>query len=339
MVDGKRRMTLTVDTPEEAAALLEELRERDPAAGVFTLGAAMDLLRSKLVDGNRSPGTERFYEGTFRVLLERWDRATPLARIGPAELKAWVKLRREQDEAGPATIRKNLGVIQRLFRVAMREFSTTGIRRDPVAEVDKPQARPKPTRHLTLDEIRGAIERIRAWEGDPRAAWDADVVEVLALTGLRRAELARVRVEDVDVFRGRLFVRGKCGDRELAIPTEFKGLLGRLVAAAGEDEHLVPGADLIAKTDAVGRVFGKWRGRLGVKLAPHVLRVSFATWQVDHGMPALELQAVMGHATFSMTSRYYRAKTSAAKAGLAAMGRALGGNEPRTASQPAEQSG
>lgn len=333
MVNGKRMKTKTVATPQEAERLLDLMRGFRPGAEGFTLGNAFDLVRTSLRAKQRSPATAHYYEEQFKVILQRWPAETVLAKIDAPALERWRDLRLQDDEVEPATVAKNLAAMGRLFRLAMRKRAETGIHENPLENVDRPESEPERFRHLPIGAIRSMLERMRAWPtdaagGDPQAPRETDLVELMVLTGIRRSELARLARTDADVFRGVLYVQGKRRRRELPLSDDLKVLVGRLLDAAGDGDFLVPGADLKARCQYITSLFVRWSRRLRMHVTPHILRVSFCTWHVDHGTPLQQLQALVGHEKVEMTLHYYRGRTDAAKAGLAAMGRELGSGEP-----------
>lgn len=339
VVHGKRCKTAVFNTPEQAAEALDRLRAFEPGSAPLTLAGAFELVRQSLTIRSRSPATAGFYEQQFTLLLQRWPAETPLARITAPAIEAWMRLRLEQDHVSASTVCKGLQVLHRMFVLAIRNRRTTRITENPVTEIERPSVRAVRTPHLTLPEIRTVLARMRAWPNDAAAAWEADVVEALALLGVRRSEFARLRVEDVDLFRARLWIRGKCDNREVALPTELQPLLTRLVAAADPEGFLVPVAKnhkraatpARARAFRVSRVFQKWAERLDIPFAAHRLRVSFATALVDAGTPAHELMAALGHSNIQMSMRYYRGKADAAKGRLGALARALAGEDPAAA--------
>lgn len=195
-----------------------------------------------------------------------------------------------------------------------------------------PTARPERFGHLTQKEVESIVTRVRAVQDAPTAAWDADVIEFLFLTGLRRAELARLRAEDVDVFRGKLRVRGKTGSRVLPIVAPLKPVLVRLLDAADDDGFVIRKRSdrALSRDGHVDWALRRWREKLdNPNLHPHALRHSFATWHVDAGTPPHVLRELLGHTTLTMTMRYYHANDRDSQRAMAKMAAAFGKPEKK----------
>jgi integrase/recombinase XerC len=140
---------------------------------------------------------------------------------------------------------------------------------------------------------------------------DDAVLEVLYGSGLRVSELSGLDVDDVDLARARLVVRGK-GGRSRTVPLSEP-------AVAALRRWLGEGRDhLVSEATPAAAVFLNQRGRrLGPRDArrildrrahapthPHALRHTFATHLLDGGADLRVVQELLGHADLSTTQRY-----------------------------------
>jgi integrase len=342
-VGGKRVRSRTVATIEQAERLRDSMRKWKPGAGSFTLDAAIDLLRADLRRKSTSEATAGYYEGRFKIVLAAWPGETPLVRIDATAIERWADIRRDVHGVSPSTVHKDLAVLRRIFRLAVKRRRETGVAENPIEEVSMPTPRPERFGFLTEGEVRTIVERVRSMDDDAStrvATWDADIIHLLFLTGLRRAELARLTVQDIDVFRGKVRVRGKNEDRNLPIADQHKPLLTRLIAHADDEGCIVPvrGQAADARESRVDRALRRWRKRLGVRdLHPHALRHSFATWHVRNGTPPHVLRELLGHTTLQMTMRYYHSDGKEAREAMERMARSFDGEVQEAAA--AEQGG
>lgn len=200
---------------------------------------------------------------------------------------------------------------------------------DPAAAVDKARALPAraPRRSLTLDEL----ERLTS---APEIHPDRRLLyAVAAATGLRRGELAAVRVRDVDFSADPITIRLAEADtknrkgavqplilsRELLDPwkdhlssLQPDGITAEELAAKG-----ITAEDFVAETFALARPprMKTWRAdleRAGItettaegRLDFHSLRVTFGTHLAAAGVPLSLAQRLMRHSTPALTSNYY----------------------------------
>ncbi|MBK7141000.1 MAG: tyrosine-type recombinase/integrase [bacterium] len=140
------------------------------------------------------------------------------------------------------------------------------------------------------------------------------MVALLYVTGLRREELAGLRVSDIDLHRGLATVIGK-GNKERIVPVgeatleDLKRFLEvrRLHTAATESgsPHLFlnkKGEPLTVRSvDRLVKAFGKGEG---LEFTPHTLRHSFATHLLENGADLLLIKEILGHSSLSTTQKY-----------------------------------
>lgn len=152
-------------------------------------------------------------------------------------------------------------------------------------------------------------------------ARDGLMIALLATTGLRRAELVGVRLEDLSLDSHEVKVTGKGNkDRVLVIPD---GVWDRLVDYLERYRGYEPGflftpvwnnraepslKDGALSTTSINRRIDAIRrraeGLLGTNIAPHDLRRTFATDLYNAGMTIREIQILLGHASAATTEAY-----------------------------------
>lgn len=117
-------------------------------------------------------------------------------------------------------------------------------------------------------------------------------------TGIRSAELLRLRYCDVDISGSCLKVLGK-GNKERLVPLSAaaKALLSPFGAPLA---HVVPLSAAGLKT-----MFQRLKKRSGIdRLHAHLLRHTYATNWLMSGGDLFTLQVILGHSTLDMTRRY-----------------------------------
>jgi hypothetical protein len=132
------------------------------------------------------------------------------------------------------------------------------------------------------------------------------ILMLLYSTGIRRSELVRLRVQDIDSERRIVHIRQGKGGKDRDVPMCPKlletlreywrwkkpktWLFPRGIAKRGDHEHLTDKAVWYAVAEAARHAGLKKR------VAPHMLRHSFATHLLENGADLPTIQVLLGHA-------------------------------------------
>ena len=156
------------------------------------------------------------------------------------------------------------------------------------------------------------IEKIVEWIKNRktyRDTVDADLtlIETAMKTGMRRSEMGNLKVEDISLDKGRLYVRGGKGDKDRVIPIHpdlVEGLRRLIEGKAGNDSvfGLLP--------RSIGNKFRQWSKKTGVNIHTHSFRHYFATNLVEKGANIRVVQELLGHTSLDTTQIYLSVKPS-----------------------------
>lgn len=152
---------------------------------------------------------------------------------------------------------------------------------------------------------------------------DFVIVSLLYMTGMRREEIAKLKVSDLDLPRRLVTVIGK-GNKQRVVPFG-DSMLADLQEYLSQRERL-----LVGRVDAVNSLFLNRKGgpvsvraidqlvknygkALGVGLTPHMLRHSFATHLLENGSDIMVIKELLGHASLSTTQKYTHVTAEALK--------------------------
>jgi site-specific recombinase XerD len=140
------------------------------------------------------------------------------------------------------------------------------------------------------------------------------MLETLYSTGMRRAELCQLKVEDIDSHRMVIHIRqGKGGkDRDVPLSANLLETLRAYWRWMRPQMYLFPGtvnnwrADKPITTKNVWAACVEAARRAGItkRVSPHLLRHSFATHLMENGADLLTVQALLGHADLKHTAIY-----------------------------------
>jgi integrase/recombinase XerD len=140
------------------------------------------------------------------------------------------------------------------------------------------------------------------------------ILMTLYATGLRRAELCRLKVADIDSERMVIHVReGKGGrDRDVLLSGKLLETLREYWRWMKPRTWLFPGmvnnwrADVPIDTKVVWEAVRAAKERAGItkRVSPHTLRHSFATHMLEAGADLRTIQVLLGHAKLADTTVY-----------------------------------
>ena len=139
------------------------------------------------------------------------------------------------------------------------------------------------------------------------------MVMVLIDTGIRREELARLRIVDLNLDGRLLSITGK-GRKQRIVPISgitLKTIWQYLKARKHPSEFLwltEEGKHITG--DGIGQVLSKLMQRANIsghKASAHVFRHTFANNRLDEGMDLLDLMYLLGHRSLKMVEQYSRA--------------------------------
>jgi integrase len=175
---------------------------------------------------------------------------------------------------------------------------------NPCRRVER-HAEQRRDRFFSLAELARIGEALA--EEEARSPDAVDAIRLLALLGLRRDEVLRLRWAEVDVVRRLLALADtKSGRRLKALGPVALAILERRREAASESEWVFPsrrgGGPLRDIRKSIERVYTA--AEIKGATAHHVFRHSVASHAAELGYSELLIAAMLGHRLGSMTARY-----------------------------------
>lgn len=162
---------------------------------------------------------------------------------------------------------------------------------------------------LTADEVKKVLEAIPE---TPMGIRDRAMLEVLFSSGLRRSELMKLTLQDVDVQRGVLFIRQGKGQKDRVVPVGESALywLERYVREV-RSESVHPNIFLSREKNPISPTMvlmrcKKWVAESGIDKAgnTHAWRHAAATALLEGGAGLRYVQAFLGHEHIRTTVIY-----------------------------------
>ncbi len=225
------------------------------------------------------------------------------------DIRAWIVSLAESGYSS-LSIHRKISSLRAFFRYLRRSAI---ISTDPLEKVVLPKAKkslPVFVEEGALDLLLDGIE----FRNDFTGIRDRTIIEMLYLTGMRRAELTGLRKNDVDLNEMTVRVTGKRSkQRIIPLLSQFKSRLNDYVSA--REEHF-PGTDSewYFLSNKGNKMYDKYvynivRRYLSLvttidRKGPHVLRHTFATHMLNRGADLNSIKEFLGHANLSATQIY-----------------------------------
>jgi len=285
-----------------------------------TLASLTDAWQTRLEERNYSPRTLDMNRGALSQFL-KWAQDRDLTdpkTITKPHLESFQRhlWRHQKKGSGQPlavnTQRQRLGAIQRLFAHLCK---SNHIPANPAADLDLPRQTPKQlprglSRQQTLDLL--AIPDTR----DPLGIRDRAILELLYTTGIRRAELARLDLADLDPADATLHIRQGKGGKSRLVPVGQTALewiqkyqretRPRLQLDLTEQALFLSGYGTRVTTGHLTDWMKKTLKKAGIEKpgACHLMRHSCATHMLENGADIRLIQQLLGHAKLDTTSGY-----------------------------------
>jgi integrase/recombinase XerD len=143
------------------------------------------------------------------------------------------------------------------------------------------------------------------------------ILELLYDCGIRRAEVARIKLADLDLETGYIKIHGK-GSKERVVPVS-----GRVCNLVGSYIEMIRHTFLQGKDEGY-LILNRWGGKMnengiwavvkrcadlsGIKknITTHTFRHTCATHMLKHGAPIRHVQELLGHESLESTQIYTR---------------------------------
>ena len=257
---------------------------------------------------------------TYQFELVSFSNATGIlsaSEISRTLIEQYVVKRKLENAWSAKTIRNRL-MTMRIFLDWCRKQDI--ITDNPAREIDLPRLPKRLPRHLSREQA----DKLMQWTQHYRYEYASErprAVAIIALflfAGLRRNELLNLKVEDVQLQAGRIFVRSGKGDKDRIIPINetLAEYLRTYLQERDRRKRQCPNFFVSLRRDhamderAIPRLVQKLRVASGVYFSPHVLRHTFATLMLEGGADIFAISKMMGHSDIKTTTIYLSATTA-----------------------------
>jgi integrase/recombinase XerC len=264
------------------------------------------------IEKRYSPHTIRSYSNDldqFHSFLSAQGLSDDPVGVTSHDIRGWI-VSMIDNEYTTVSVHRKISCLRVYYRYLRKEGI---LRKDPLERVVLPK-RKKTIPVFVEEEAMNKLLDDYCFGDGFAGIRNRTIVEMLYMTGIRRAELTGLRINDVDLSEGSLKITGK-RDKQRIIPL-VKPFIRRLEEYIKvRNESISPAAnDWFFVTDKGNRLYDKYvynivTSYLGMvttveKKSPHILRHTFATHLLNRGADLNSIKELLGHANLSATQIY-----------------------------------
>lgn len=211
----------------------------------------------------------------------------------------------------PRTVKRKLSALRSYYKYLLR----IGLAEKDITRAVIAPKMEKPLPVFFKESDMKKVEEKMHYADDFESIRDNLVIEMLYQTGMRRAEILRLRDGDLDLHQCQIRIFGK-RRKERIVPfgENLKTMISDYLALRNDKFELRPNADHPFFLNDKGLPISPYNiytivtTRMGEvskqKRSPHVLRHTFATSMLNNGADINTIKTLMGHASLSATQVY-----------------------------------
>jgi integrase/recombinase XerD len=257
------------------------------------------MMLEELERRNYAQSTTRAYVHTIEDLARYFKR--PPDQLGPEHIREYQAYLFRERKLSPNTVNQRTGALRFFFIVVLKKPWS-------IAETPYPRRNFRLPKILSQEQVANLID-------SATTPFYRSILMTLYATGLRRAELAGLKVSDVDSERMVIHVRGGKGrkDRDVMLSPVLLDTLRQYWRGLRQRPKiwLFPGnrwhtGERPITTKVVWKACREAaeRAGLGTDVHPHTLRHCFATHLLEAGADLRTIQILLGHRDLEETTIY-----------------------------------
>lgn len=256
------------------------------------------MMLEELQRRNYAQNTVRTYIKIVEKFAKHFGRSPD--RLGPNQIREYqVHLFRDR-HLSPGTVQQHVAALRFLYVKTMRrhymhEYLPMPKRQRPLPDV------------LSLAEVQLLLD-------SACNLYHRAMLMTLYSTGIRRAEMCRLKVSDIDSERMIVHIRQGKGGRDRDVPLSqklletlreyFRWMKPKTWLFPGTVDHRRADVPISAKMTWAATQKASERAGIKKRVSPHILRHSYATHMLEAGADLRSIQMLLGHAKLEQTVVY-----------------------------------
>ncbi|TAM74335.1 site-specific tyrosine recombinase XerD [bacterium] len=270
------------------------------------VGEVADFQASIRLERGQSERTASEY-GRDVDAFRSWLAGTPLWQATVSEIRRYVMHLMGERHYTATSVRRKIAALRAFFAWQRRE----GKRSDnPSADIRPPKSEKRLPKVLNEDEVARLLETRVAGRTEFTRLRDRAILELLYASGIRRAELVGLNLEDIDLEKRRMRVIGKGNKQRIVFfnhaAADAMVLYLGMRPRTGDQAFFVGRTGKRLNADYAGEIFRLFARLSGLSkhATPHVLRHSFATHLLENGADLMTIKELLGHESLATTQIY-----------------------------------
>ncbi len=294
LYDGLSRLTDILETFQEDSPLLSrEIQERRKYLREVTV--LLGTLEKELKLSGYSKRTLKAYKNHSKNYLS-FGMLDPKKIYNGEAIKEYLLLLVDEKQVSRSYHTQAVSALKFFYERVLDSYAVT-------ITIPRPKKETKLPVVLSREEVLGIFNQV----SNPK---HKAILMVMYSAGLRVSEVTRLRLEDLDVKRHLIHVRGAkgCKDRYTLLSDVAAKVVHAYKNCFAPKEFLFPGQneDRCITTRTVERIVEEAAEKAGIKkrVTAHTLRHSFATHLLEAGTDLRYIQELLGHKSSKTTEIY-----------------------------------
>lgn len=258
---------------------------------------------------NRTLETYRFDLGQFIDFINLTYQPDSISEISHIHIRSWMVHLMQQGMV-PRTIRVKLSALKTYYKYLMKNEL---VAQNPMQKIIVPKVGKNLPVFVEENQMKYLFDVVE-FKNDFNDQRSRLILELLYGTGMRRAELVSIKIEDFDFYKSQLKILGK-GNKERLVPIApyLKKIIENYLSLR-KDTFSDSSNSYLFLTDKGKPIYAnlvyltvkKYLSLVSTleKRSPHVLRHSFATHLLNNGADLNAVKELMGHANLAATQIY-----------------------------------
>ncbi len=250
---------------------------------------------------------EREIQGLFDFISAE---SVPFEEIDYRFLRYYFSNLKEQGKEA-SSVNRAISSLKSFYKFLMREGL---VKQNPIALIKSLKTAKKLPVVVEKEKMVRLLDHMNSEPQDFEQTRDFIVLEMLFGTGIRLAELLKIKEQDIDFYNKKILIFGKRSkERFVPIHQTLAEELKRYLNLKKEMNLKNISAELIVSKEGkeaypklIYRIVNKYLSTITSqkKRSPHVLRHTFATALLDNGADLNAIKELLGHAGLSATQVY-----------------------------------